>query len=221
MWNGDDPIRRSTRGMDQSGLGGRGAAKARALDTPMERTIYRERPSMQILVVAANIQIRTLKVEEGKDSMKMALAHGQGKLAKWICNFGKKISSEGWVTLVVTCTHRLVNISHGMRISALACAHKPGDIGRGMSKLVRRSLPASSVAYTRRSTDVERGLPALSVACTHRSGDIERGLPASSVACTHRSADVGRGLAASPVACTYRSTDVELSLPTLFVPCTH
>lgn len=36
MWNGDEPVRRSTRGVDQRGLG---AAKARALDTPAERRL--------------------------------------------------------------------------------------------------------------------------------------------------------------------------------------
>ena len=30
---------------------------------------WAERPSVQILVVVANIQMRTLKAEEGKDSM--------------------------------------------------------------------------------------------------------------------------------------------------------
>src|SRR3954468_13010888 len=35
-----------------------------------------ERPSVRILVVVANIQMRTLKAEEGKGFMKTALAHG-------------------------------------------------------------------------------------------------------------------------------------------------
>ena len=38
--------------------------------------VWVEHPLVQILVVVANIQMRTLKAEVGKDSMRTAIGHG-------------------------------------------------------------------------------------------------------------------------------------------------
>ncbi|KAG5568973.1 hypothetical protein H5410_064017 [Solanum commersonii] len=57
MWNGDEPVRRSTRGVDQRGLG---AAKARALDTPAERRLLDIVVGSARLRRASHLRARTL-----------------------------------------------------------------------------------------------------------------------------------------------------------------
>jgi hypothetical protein len=60
-------------GSPRRGVGGRGGFFA--AEKPWERSRV-ERPLVQILVVVANIQVRTLKAEVGKGSMVTAVGHG-------------------------------------------------------------------------------------------------------------------------------------------------
>jgi len=97
-------------------------------------------------------------------------------------------------------------ISQGLHASAMACAHRLGEIDVGQQQAT------SADFYTHLAWHVLFLQATSANGRRHWIGHIGSALPASAVACAHCSVVVGCGLPASPLASTQWSTYVERGL---------